>query len=197
MNKTVIVIGIIFFLIGASVVSSTAYNAIESNPSDIYYKMNSPTVLLFENFSGTFPPDGWSTDWWTQCNYSCVGTEPPCACLKLGDYNQAHITSKAVDASNYEKVILRFLFGAWGHHYSVYFMVRVNETSPWKVYTFWDNPIEDDLLPIIYEIKINLGPGGYANAFQVNWTITDDFYSFQDACLDEVIIYNPPSNNPR
>jgi hypothetical protein len=72
----------------------------------------------------------------------------------------------------------------------------VNETSPWRNYTFWDNPIDDDLLPMIYEIKINLGPEGCADAFQVNWTITGYLFGFQDACLDEVIIYNPPPNNP-
>ena len=35
----------------------------------------SSAVLLDEDFSGSFPPDGWSTDWWTQCNIE--GFEKP------------------------------------------------------------------------------------------------------------------------
>lgn len=156
----------------------------------------SSVVFLDEDFSGSFPPEGWSTDWWTQYNSSCGGSEPPCALLYRGDFNNAYITSKAVDAGNYEKFFLRFRFGAWGEHYSVYFKIRVNETSPWKNYTFWDNPIQEDLIPVIYEIEIDLEPGGCADAFQINWTIYDNFFGLQDACLDDVKICSSTNNPP-
>jgi len=183
--RKVLAVTVIILFIGISVIPS--YGKIVEKSS---------AVLLDEDFSGAFPPEGWSTDWWTQCNSSCGGSEPPCALLHRGDFNNAYITSKAVDASNFEKFILRFRFGAWGYHYCVYFKVRVNETSPWRNYTFWDNPIEEDLLPIIYEIEIDLGSGGYADAFQVNWTITGYLYGFQDACLDDVKIYSSINNPP-
>jgi len=161
-------------------------------------KINTSTVLLDEDFSGPFPPDGWSTDWWKQCNSSCCGPEPPWACLLEGNYTSAYITSKTVDASNYEKINLRFYFGArfYYPHYSYFFLkVRMNETSPWKDITPWDNPPNHDLEPFIYDIKIILGPGGHADAFQVNWSYMGN-YCIHYACLDEVTIYDSHPNNP-
>ena len=152
--------------------------------------------LLDENFSGTFPPEGWSTDWWTQCNSSCGYSEPPCAWLYRGDLNNAYITSKAVDASNYENITLRFTFQTRGNLYCFYIRVRMNETSPWRDYALLDCPIREDLFFYNYEMKFDFGPGGCADAFQVNWTIFWTSYGFREACLDDVIIYYPPLNNP-
>ena len=155
--------------------------------------------LLDENFSGAFPPEGWSTDWWTQCNSSCCSPEPPCACLIQGDFYNSYITSKAVDASNYEKVNLRFFFGAdfyYPQYIYIYLKIRKNETSPWKNITPWDNPISGDLFPIFVDIPIILGPGSNADALQVNWSSFSNPYYLEQLCLDEVIIYSPPPNSP-
>ena len=162
-------------------------------------KINASNVLLDEDFSGTFPPDGWSTDYWTQCYSSCCGPEPPWACLLKGNYTSAYITSKAVDASNYEKINLRFYFGAnfyYPHDSNFFIKVRMNESSPWKDITPWDNPPNHDLEPFIYDKKIILGSGGHADAFQVNWSYMGNYYYLNYACLDDVMIYSLLPNNP-
>ena len=130
-------------------------------------------------------------------NSSCWGPEPPWACLNRGNYSDAYITSKAVDASNYESVNLRFYFAAYFYYPQyVYFYikVRMNETSPWKDITPWDNPPMHYLEPFIYEIKIILGPGGCADAFQVNWSYHGYYYYFNCAFLDDVMIYSPDTS---
>ena len=69
-NKT-LVIGILILFIGMSVVSSMGYTTMKTNFSVINSKMGSPTVLLDENFSGIFPPEGWETGFFDQNNSSC------------------------------------------------------------------------------------------------------------------------------
>jgi hypothetical protein len=196
MNRTILVIEIIFFLIGASAASSTGYIATESNPSGVYFELDSPTVLLYENFSGQFPPEGWETLYWTQSNVSCGSTLPPCANLKRGSYNSAYITSKAVNVSNYANITLRFTFETYGDSYCFYIRVKMNETSPWRDYALWDCPIQEDLFFSNYDMKFDFGPGSYAEAFQVSWAIFWGSYGFQEACLDDVMIYYPPLTNP-
>jgi hypothetical protein len=118
--------------------------------------------------------------------------EPPWACLNNGNYTSAYITSRAVNASNYEIVYLRFYFAAYFYfpQYSYFFIrIRANETSPWKDITPWDNPPADDLVPFLYEIIIILGDGGSANALQVNWTYMSNYY-LDYAVLDDVMIFS-------
>jgi hypothetical protein len=155
-------------------------------------------LLLYEGFSGPFPPEGWETDHWTQCNTSCCGQEPPCACLAQSGFNKAYITSKPVDASIYEKVFLSFFFDArfsFPHYTYIYIRIRGNETSPWKDITPWDNPVSEYIFPIFVEIPIILGPDGHGDALQVNLSSMGNYY-LSYACLDEVIIYSPHENNP-
>ena len=155
----------------------------------------SSAVLLDEDFSGSFPPDGWSTDWWTQCNISCV-IEPPCACLLAYQYenDSAYITSKAVDASNYEKVILEFWFAADVQTYCyLYFKYRENETSPWKDITPWENPVILDFLEG-FKLEANFGPGGGGDALQIKWEyLGSNYNSFY---LDDVKILGNLGNPP-
>jgi len=158
-------------------------------------------ILIDENFSGTFPPNGWETNYWTQCNESC-GNEPPCACLYSDDLNEsddAYIYSKPVDASSFDKVELEFIFGIIVNTpFSLYVSYRVNETSPWKDITPWDNPIYED----IYCDYFNIGiysfshPNGCGEALQINWWFTY-YYNFEKSLLDDVLIsvpyeYYPP-----
>ena len=199
MNKIVLSMGIIFFLIGASVVSSTGYIAIEPNPSGIYFIMGSPTVLLDENFSGTFPPEGWETRTFDQNNSICCDSEPPCVrwnYSKMGQYSDDYITSKAIDASNYEKCIIKFYLGA--HFYLsslyVYLDYRKNETSPWINIKQWYDPFSEDC--DYYEFEITYGPEGCGEALQLNWSAIGYYYELLTICIDDVTILGIPINIP-
>jgi hypothetical protein len=197
MKKTVLVIGIIFFLIGASVVSSTGKIAKGSNPSDIYNKMDSQDVLLDENFSGTFPPEGWRTISFDQNNSSCCDSEPPCIRCNssLPSHQEPYITSKAIDASNYKKCIIKFYLG--GNFYSqglyVYLKYRRNETSPWINIKQWGY-MDDDC--DYYEFEITYGPEGCGEALQLNWSAIGYYYLLSTICIDDVKIFGIPINNP-
>jgi len=200
MNKTVLAIGIIFLLIGSSVVSSTRDIVIESNPSGIYFKMDSPTVLLDENFSGIFPPEGWSTVYWEQNNSSGC-SEPPCAVWYKYLYGPVYdfpITSKAVNASEYDKFVLEFCFGAdaqYPQYCSIYVKYRKNATSSWIDITPWDNPIQGDLEPDYYEIEVTCGSEGCGDALQINWSYVGYFYFMNYLWLDDVKILGIDASN--
>ena len=193
------VVGIIVLFIGISFVSSTGYIAIESNPLDIYFKMDSPTVLLDENFSGAFPPDGWETGFFVQNNSTCCDSEPPCAHGNWSEgYYDNFMRSKAIDASNYEKCIIQFYFGALGYFYqyfNVYLKYRRNETSPWIDITPWTNPMDE--VCDYYETEITYDPEGCGEALQIQWLFLGYYYYFlDDFCIDDVKILGIPINNP-
>jgi hypothetical protein len=175
--------------------SSTGYIAIESNSSGIYFKMDSPTVLLDENFSGTFPPEGWSTDWWTQCDRGC-DIEPPCACLIAYQYenNSAFISSKAVDASEYGICqVMCYLDGVIVYPGAFYIKFRTNETGPWKDITPWDNPIDPEWFGGYIELGIYNSTGGCGEAFQIQFEYHGYYYN--SIYLDDVKILGFDTSN--
>ena len=163
--------------------------------------MDSPTVLLDENFSGTFPPEGWETGFFNQSNLSCCDSEPPCARGEYpgqGQYYDNFMISKAIDASNYEKCIIKFYFGAQGYfpqYFNVYLKYRKNETSPWIDITPWTNPMDE--VCEYYETEITYDPEGCGEALQIKWEYLGYYYYFlDDFCIDDVKILGIPINNP-
>jgi hypothetical protein len=197
LNKA-LVIGIFILLIGMSVVSSARYNATVYNLSRINSKMDSPTVLLDENFSGTFPPEGWETETYDQYNLTCCDSEPPCTRWNFSFQGPYYITSKAIDANNYEKCIIKFYFGAqWliNSYTTVYLKYRRNETSPWidiTPYKYNLDGVECDY----YETEITYDPKGCGEALQINWSCIAYYYAIIYICIDDVKIFGIPINNP-
>jgi len=154
-------------------------------------------VLLSEDFSGTFPPEGWEPGFFNQSNLSCCDSEPPCA---RGDWQDGYyddfMMSKAIDASNYEKCIIKFYFGAQAYmpqYIAVYLKYRRNETSPWIDITPWDNM--DDVCDY-FEIEITYGPEGCGEALQIMWQFIGYYYFLDFLCVDDVKVLGIPINNP-
>jgi hypothetical protein len=198
-NKT-LVIGIFILFIGMSVVSSTGNTTMKTNFSVINTKMGSPTVLLDENFSGIFPPGGWETNTFEQNNSICCDSEPPCIrwkYLNQSQYGEPYITSKAIDASNYEKCIIKFYFGAYfpfgGYNY-VYLKYRRNETSSWIDITPWTDPLYE--VCDYFETEITYGSEGCGEALQLNWSANGYYYLLVTICFDDVKVFGIPINNP-
>ena len=198
LNKT-LVIGILILFIGMSVVSSMGYTNMKTNFSVINTKMDSPTILLDENFSGTFPPEGWETGFFGQNNSTCCDSEPPCA---RGEYTDPYydniMKSKAIEASNYEKCIIKFYFSAhppYGSYSNVYLKYRRNETSSWIDITPWTNPIDD--VCEYFETEITYDPEGCGEALQIMWQFIGYYnYFVPNTCIDDVKILGIPINNP-
>ncbi len=157
----------------------------------------SATVLLDENFSGTFPPDGWSTDWWTQCNIGC-GIEPPCACLLPNQYenNSAYINSKAVNASEYGICKVTGLLDAdISYPCCFYIKFKTNETSPWNDITPWDNPVGPGWMGGYIETWIINSTEGCGEALQIKFEYIGDSND-NSFCLDDVKILGGENQPP-
>jgi hypothetical protein len=145
-------------------------------------------VLMDENFSGTFPPDGWETDCWEQCwyednAYACFDTS-----CSSEDYS---ITSKPINASEYDNCYLRFRWGGdyyYPHYVNIYVKYRMNSTSPWKDVTPWDNPVGENQDTEIYEIGIYGFGEPLGEAIQIKWEPSGYYYYFNNLYLDDVYI---------
>ena len=75
-------------------------------------------VIMEEDFSGAFPPYGWTTDYWTKSDTNEAGGEPPEARVYKydqyysGQYYDNYIMTPAIGASDYENLVLEFKFAA-------------------------------------------------------------------------------------
>lgn len=157
-------------------------------------KCESETILIDENFSGTFPPTGWTTDYWKQSNTNVAGEAAPEARVYKydqyygGQYYDNYIMSNSVDARGCCKVILKFNFSADIYYpgqcnFSVKW--RKNSTSPWNDITPWSNPIMTGFTGS-YNITINCSCGGCREDFQVIWEYTGYYYYYNYFYLDDV-----------
>jgi hypothetical protein len=153
-------------------------------------------MILEEDFSGSFPPEGWTMDWWDQSNtsYAC-GEAPEARVYKYDQYNGGqyydnYIMSKSLDCSNIEAVKLGFklTFDAYYPQYcNFYLKYRKDTNSPWKDITPWDNPFTKDIECEQYWITIN-GDPYLGEEFQVKWEYIGYYYYFNNIFLDNVTI---------
>jgi hypothetical protein len=145
-------------------------------------------ILMDENFSGDFPPDGWETECWEQCWYENDGY----ACFNVSCESEDYsITTKPVNASEYEQCNIRFMWG--GNYYypqyaRIHVMIRRNETSPWKDVTPWDNPVGENQDGELWEIGIYGFGEPLGEGLQIKWVPVGYLYYFQYLYLDDVVI---------
>ncbi len=151
--------------------------------------------LLYENFSGSFPPTGWETDYWTQVNTNNAGGEPPEArCYKYtqyyaGDYYYNHIQSPPINCTGFEKVNVFFHFAIdvyYDNYVYCYLKYRPNATSGWKDLTPWDNPVPGDIEATLYEIGCYGWGEDIGSDFQLKFETTSYYYYFNYIYLDDV-----------
>jgi hypothetical protein len=151
----------------------------------------SSSLLLREDFSGPFPPEGWETDSWTQCNDSC-SPDPPCACLykyNQGENYSAYITSKPVDVSEYKKLSLTFYFATnmgYPQYCNFYVKIRMNESSPWKDVTPWDKPLGEEIEGDHFEIDCYGFGDKLGEAFQIKWEYIGYYFYYNWFILDSI-----------
>ncbi|GAI16805.1 unnamed protein product, partial [marine sediment metagenome] len=167
---------------------------------DIIKCEGSENFLLDENFSEvtnlTFPPEGWTTDWWNVSNTSEAGAEAPEAiCNKsvqwaAGDLYDNYLCSPPIDCTGWEKVNLRFALSAdieRPNYNYLYLKYRKNSTSSWKDVTPWENPISQDFTDW-FEIGCYGFGGDLGNEFQINFTFIGYAYYFYYWYLDDVTL---------
>ena len=173
------------------------YNEItDVNMQVIKYEENS--VIFEEDFSGTFPPEGWTTDWWNQSYTNVAGGESPEArCYKYDQYNGSYdyydnyIQSPPINCTDLEKINLMFRWASdvyYDNYCSFYIKYRKNSTSPWKDVTPWTNPIAQDQTADLYEIGCYGFGESLGDEFQFKFEYLGYYYYFNYWWLDNVTI---------
>ena len=153
------------------------------------------TVLLDEDFSGSFPPAGWTTDYWKQSNTNEAGGTPPEARVYKydqyygGQYYDNYIMTPTIDASECIKIVLEFKFAAdiqYANFTNFYVKYRNDNADPWVDITPWENPLLDDFVGT-YTVIID-GDPYCGNALQVKWEYIGYYYYYNYFYLDDVNI---------
>jgi hypothetical protein len=152
--------------------------------------------IMEEYFDGTFPPDNWTTDWWSQSFTNVAGGESPEArCYKYDqyygayDYYDNYIQSPQIDCTGIEKINLFFRWASdvyYDDYCSVYLKYRRNSTSPWKDLTPWTNPIAEDQEADFYEIGCYGFGENLGEEFQFKFEYLGYYYYFNYWWLDDV-----------
>jgi hypothetical protein len=173
------------------------YGWASSEVTDVQMKVNkfeAGPKLLEEDFSGHFPPDGWTTDYWNQSFTNESGGESPEArCYNLdhpqGQYYDSYIISPKFNCSNAEKVELSFKFKADIEYTFCSFFIkyRKNSNQSWIDVTPWINPFPSDFGPKNYVIDI-YGDPYLGEEFQVKWEYEGYYSYFNYWWLDDVDI---------
>ncbi len=157
-------------------------------------KYEAESIIFEEDFSGAFPPDGWTTDWWMKSytNYAC-GSSPEARCYKYtqsnqGDYYDNYLMTPEINCNNYFKVDLGFKFNAdilYNNYCSFYVKYRKDLTSPWIDITPWDNPIPEDFGCEEFIIGIN-DDTALGEELQIKWEYCGYYYYFNNWYIDDV-----------
>ena len=159
-----------------------------------------PPLLGPENFSGTFPPTGWTTDIWTKVGIpgeagNAGGEAPEAQAYKYdyipGEYYYNYIMSPQVNCTGFEKVNVKFHFAMdvyYDNYVYFYLKYRQNSTSPWKDLSPWTNPIPEDIEATYYEIGCYGWGQDIGDEFQLKFEMTSYYYGYNYVWLDDVKI---------
>jgi hypothetical protein len=152
-------------------------------------KDDTPICPLDEDFSGSWPPSGWTEDDWGPPNTNQAGGTPPEAGLYWlnihGDY--AFLDSKPVDTTGMSSLTLEFKSfiddSIGGYNCTVY--TRAHEGDSWTDVTPWSNPISGDVGPDTYSIDISSDIG---SATQVRFEFAGRGLAIAHWFVDDVSI---------
>ncbi|KYK31365.1 MAG: hypothetical protein AYK22_02480 [Thermoplasmatales archaeon SG8-52-3] len=164
-------------------------------------KYEDEQVIYSEDFSGTFPPDGWKTDHWTQ-NFSnnSGGQSPEAQVYKYDqyyggyDYYDNYIQTGPIDCTGFEKIKVRFRWAAdyyYPQYCSVYVKFRKNSTSMWKDITTWDNPFFENQEAKIWDINCYSFDELFDDESQIKFEYIGYYYYYNYLWLDdfEILAY--------
>ena len=170
----------------------------------------SPPVLdhtfINEDFSGTFPPSGWTTDYWKQHDYdvgpNAGGTSPEAQVYKYdqgygGSYYLNYIQSSAVDTTSINYLILEFKASAdvyYSNYYNWHVYTRANSGDSWtdRSADLWGNPISGNFKgTYTVDISDDVGTGT-----QIRWEGDGYYYYFNYLRLDDVLLRGGTGDMP-
>jgi hypothetical protein len=159
-----------------------------------------PTCPLDEDFSGPWPPSGWTTDDWNQSNTNYAGGTPPEARLAYYNIfgNYAYLDSKSVGTTGASSLTLEFKSFiddyCFGGSYDCRVYTRAHGGGSWTDVTPWSNPIYGNVGPDTYSVDISSDIG---SATQVRFEFDGSGWCLDYWYVDDVKICGdiptPPS----
>ena len=164
-------------------------------------KYESGPIIMQEDFSSVFPPEGWETDYWNTSNTNISGGKAPEAQVYNYDqyngsqYYDNYIMSGPINCTGLEKVNIKFRWAGdykYPQYASAYVYFRRNSTSPWKDVTPWDNPVSSNQDAKLWETSCYSLDNPMGEDFQIKWVYIGYYNYFNYLWLDdiEIIAYN-------
>jgi hypothetical protein len=158
-----------------------------SETTDVQFeiiKCEQGPALYGTDFSGDFPPVGWTTFGYHQSYSNFAGGISPEAAYTYYPYydSMGWIMSPPIDATGYEKINLIFhLYGDFAGYSGTFFYLqyRKNATAPWRDASPWENPVSGDLGPAEYTIGCYGWGEPIGDAFQAQWLFGNYYYYLQ------------------
>ncbi len=158
------------------------------------------TTLLSEDFSGSFPPNGWTIDdmasQWSQSSSAKAGGTAPEARLKyISGTHTTRLISPEIDLTGLSTVIFSFKHFLDDFNGSGGYTVGVATRSgigSWN--DVWTTDPTGDMGPEIKDIVISNSDVG-ASDFQVCIYLTGNMYNFDYWYIDEISLISPDNND--
>ena len=156
------------------------------------YTIQAQSIVYFsEDFSGSFPPTGWTIDGmdtqWSQKQTANAGGSPPEARLKWIDQNAStYFISPPVDLTGVTDVVFSFkhyLDDYSGTGYTIGVATRSGTNGTWN--TVWSMNPSGSIDAQSLNIPISGGDVG-ASDFQIALFLTGNFYNFNYWYIDDV-----------
>jgi hypothetical protein len=160
-------------------------------------KCEAGPTLMTENFSGTFPPTGWTHLGYTKSNTTnkASGTAPEASYTYTSPYvSYGWLMTPPVNATGFEKINVLFrMLADFSSSYQPFFYLhyRKNASAPWRDASPWSNPCTADLGPWYYQIGCYGWGQDIGGEFQVRWYFGSYYYYLQSGSgiyIDDVTI---------
>jgi hypothetical protein len=154
-------------------------------------------IIMQENFDGDFPPNGWTTDYWTQSyTNESGGIIPEARVYNIDQYNGGqkydnYIQSGYINCTGYNRIRLRFRWAAdynYPQYCSVYVKIRNNSSSSWKYVTPWDDPVGENQDGELWETEWIGFDGPIGEGLQIRWEYVGYYYYYNYLWLDNISI---------
>ena len=155
-------------------------------------------IIMQENFDGDFPPDGWTTDFWTQSyTNESGGTSPEARVYNYDQYNGGQyydnfIQSGYINCSGYNRIKLRFRWASSGiyqpNYCTIYVMVRKSPNSSWKYVTPWGGALQGNQTAQLWETEWIDFDGPLGEELQIRWEYNGYYLYYDYFWLDDISI---------
>jgi len=145
-----------------------------------------------EDFSGSFPPPGWSqeqTGEWEQSSTNAAGGISPEARLNWYDISGDYAYLQSAPVNTIGGITLTLEFKHFIDHYSSSFncrvLTRADGADSWTDVTPWSNPVGSDIGPEMHSLDISHDIG---EATQIRFEFDGYYWNLDDWYLDDVML---------